>query len=159
MAMNRSARITGAGLLLSLLAGLLIGLGGYTAKFAEATSYLSDDPKACVNCHVMREPHDSWARGLHHAVANCNDCHVPADLLPRYLTKAVHGWRHSKAFTLQNFHEPIRIAPDDLKIIENNCVRCHTEMSGHMAALPGPKGLEATNCTHCHGSVGHGPRR
>lgn len=153
------ARSRIAGITICALVGMLIGAGAYTAKYAEATSYLSDDPSSCINCHVMREHYDGWAKGVHHAVATCNDCHVPAATIPRYATKALHGWRHSKAFTLQNFHEPIQITPSDLRIVESNCVRCHSELSSHIAALPSPRGVESTNCTHCHASVGHGPIR
>lgn len=156
---SRTRRASKAGLVLCVLLGVLFGLGAYTAKYAEATSYLSDDPTSCINCHVMREHYDAWAKSQHHAVANCNDCHVPASTVPRYATKALHGWRHSKAFTLQNFHEPIQITPEDLRIVEVNCVRCHSEVASHMSALPGPRGVESTNCTHCHASAGHGPIR
>ncbi len=159
MTASKPRRASKAGLVLCVLVGLLLGAGAYTAKYAEATSYLSDDPASCINCHVMREHYDGWAKGVHHAVANCNDCHVPASTAPRYATKALHGWRHSKAFTLQNFHEPIQISPADLRIVEANCVRCHGEVASHMAALPGPRGIEPTNCTHCHASAGHGPIR
>jgi hypothetical protein len=43
------------GLLLAGAAGGVFGLGGYTFVYAEGGSYFSDDPRACVNCHVMRE--------------------------------------------------------------------------------------------------------
>ena len=73
----------------------------------------------------MREQYDGWQKASHHARATCNDCHVPQDALGKYVTKAKHGWRHSKAFTLQDFHEPIRIRPEDLAIVNDNCARCH----------------------------------
>ncbi len=41
-------------LLLSALVGTLLDTGGYTFYYAEGASYLSDDPRACVNCHIMR---------------------------------------------------------------------------------------------------------
>lgn len=157
--MSTIRSISAAGILLSVLAGAFLGVAGTTARFAEATSYLSDDPRACVNCHVMRDHYDAWAKGPHHAVAGCNDCHVPQDLVGKYLTKAAHGWRHSRAFTMQDFHEPIMIRPADLEIVENNCVRCHQGLTEHMAFAPTSSGAGAISCTHCHTAAGHGPQR
>lgn len=99
---------------LAVLLGILLGVSAHTLVYAEGFSYLSDDPKACVNCHVMREQYDGWQKASHHAHASCNDCHTPHDFIRKYLTKVDHGWRHSKGFTLNNFHEPIRITPKDL---------------------------------------------
>jgi cytochrome c nitrite reductase small subunit len=50
------------GVALSCLVGVVLGAGSFTAYFAEVTSYLRDDPRACVNCHVMREHYDAWQK-------------------------------------------------------------------------------------------------
>jgi len=139
--------------------GGLLGTGAYTFRYAEGLSYMSDDPTACINCHVMRDQFDSWQKSAHHANATCNDCHVPNNLVGKYTAKAVHGWRHSKAFTLQDFHEPIRISPEDRQIVENNCLRCHAELTSQISAHATHAGVEAADCTHCHSAVGHGARR
>ena len=47
-------------ILAALLLGGLSGLGLYT--YAEGAAYFSDDPKACLNCHVMREPFEANCR-------------------------------------------------------------------------------------------------
>ena len=39
--------------------GLVLGLGAYTFVYARGYSYLSHDPGACANCHVMREHFDA----------------------------------------------------------------------------------------------------
>src|SRR5262245_40855059 len=49
------------GLALCVGLGLFAGIGGYTFYYAEGVTYLSDEPRACVNCHVMR---DAGAHGL-----------------------------------------------------------------------------------------------
>ena len=54
--------------------GLLIGLGGYTFAYARGYSYLTNDPAACANCHIMRDHFDAWTRSSHAAIAACNDC-------------------------------------------------------------------------------------
>ena len=30
--------------------------------YAQGFSYLSDDPAACANCHIMREHYDGWQK-------------------------------------------------------------------------------------------------
>ncbi len=134
--------------------GVLAGVGFYTFDYAEGLSYLSNDPKACMNCHIMREHYDSWVKASHHAVASCNDCHVPRAFLGKYLTKMDNGWHHSVKFTRQNFHEPIRIRPGNLARLQENCVHCHQaiveEIVEHRQVARG-----AARCTQCHRSVGH----
>ncbi len=140
------------------LVGVVVGMGAYTFRYAEGLSYFSSDPKACVNCHVMRESYDGWQKASHHAFATCNDCHIPHDFPRKYLVKAENGFWHSKGFTLQDFHEPIMIRPKNARVLNANCVHCHRELVGEILGH-GAHGHEAGNCVHCHASVGHGPRR
>ena len=77
-----------AALVLCVLAGMLLATGAYTVHYAEGLSYLSNDPKACVNCHIMREQYDGWQKASHHGVAGCNDCHLPRGVVAKYLTEA-----------------------------------------------------------------------
>lgn len=140
------------------LLGFVLGAGGYVFVYARGASYLSDDPAACANCHVMNEHFDGWQKASHHAVATCNDCHTPHALVPKYLTKMENGYHHSKAFTLQDFHEPIRIREKNSRILEANCLRCHTEMVSEL--VEHRSGVsKAPDCVRCHVEVGHGPVR
>jgi len=153
-----------AGLVPCVLLGVLLGTGAYTVNYAEGFSYLSNDPKACVNCHIMREQYDGWQKASHHAVATCNDCHVPHEFIPKYLVKAENGFWHSKGFTLQDFPEPIRLRPVSSRILQANCLHCHRELVNDILRhVPtgehGPTGNEKTDCVHCHSAVGHGPQR
>lgn len=133
--------------------GLLAGLGLITFNYAEGLSYLSSDPKACVNCHIMQSQYDGWQKGSHHAAATCVDCHLPVDLLGKYLAKAQNGWNHSKAFTLQNFPEPIIITARNAAILQANCLRCHEDMVHNLVVSHDNDG---PRCAHCHEAVGHG---
>jgi len=147
-----------AGMVLSILLGAVLGLGAYTFHYAEGGSYFSNDPKACVNCHIMRDSYDSWQKSSHHAVATCNDCHVPHDFLGKYLSKAENGYHHSRAFTFQDFHEPIRIKPGNAKALQANCVACHRDVT-HDIVTYGSAGEPSNECVRCHLSVGHGSAR
>ena len=94
---------------LTALVGIALGLGAYTFAYAKGWSYLTNDPRACANCHVMNEQYDGWLKGSHRSVAVCNDCHMPHDFVGKYVTKARNGFWHSYYFTLGGFHEPIQI--------------------------------------------------
>jgi len=146
------------GWIIAAVAGSLCGLGGYTFHYAEGGSYFSNDPKACVNCHVMQDHYDGWQKASHHAVATCNDCHVPHDFVGKYTVKAEDGYRHSKGFTFQDFHEPIRIKPPSSKVLQANCIQCHADVVQEITTL-GSAGDESNTCVRCHASVGHGPER
>jgi cytochrome c nitrite reductase small subunit len=148
---NRAAKRRG--LIAVVVLGLFVaGLSAFTFFYAHGASYLSDNPRACANCHVMRGHLDDWIRAPHRAVATCNDCHVPHDFLGHWAIKAVDGFKHSFAFTTGFFEEPIRITSFDRGIALANCRRCHAVLTGAMAA--DPRG-EKADCTRCHRGVGH----
>lgn len=154
---GRSAgpRVTRSFVLLAVLAGILLGVGGYTFLYAEGLSYMSDDPEVCINCHIMQPQYDSWQKSSHHAVAVCVDCHLPHDFLGKYIAKAENGWHHSRGFTLQNFHEPIMIKGPNARILQDNCLACHQDLVHELVVgVNGP--AEEVRCVHCHVTVGHG---
>jgi cytochrome c nitrite reductase small subunit len=140
---------------LSVALGILLGVGGFTFRYAEGLSYFSTDPRACVNCHIMRPQYDGWQKSSHHTVAVCIDCHLPHDFVPKYLAKAENGYRHSQKFTAQDFVEPIIVQPAGVAILQDNCVRCHDSLVAEMNA-PALGHGESTDCLHCHRNVGHG---
>lgn len=156
-------------LVVAALVGVPVGLGGYTISYASGLSYLSDDPRACANCHLMNEPYADWQKGPHHASATCNDCHVPPSFPAKYVAKALNGYHHSYGFTFQSptpdapsatrvFDEPIRIKAENSQILQDNCLRCHADLvHGIVRGATWDEG--AIRCVHCHRGVGHGARR
>lgn len=143
---------------IAALAGVFFGVTFYTFYYAQGASYLSDDPVVCTNCHIMRSQFDSWQKGSHHAVAACNDCHLPASQPGRYLVKMENGFNHSRMFTFQNFHEPIQAREVSKTIVEENCRRCHQELVGGSIGA-GVGHSEDLSCMQCHREVGHGAPR
>lgn len=136
--------------------GALLGVGAFTFHYGEGTSYFSTDPRSCVNCHIMQPQFDSWQKSSHHAAATCVDCHLPHGLIEKLIAKSDNGYRHSWAFTFQDFHEPIRITPRNARILRNNCVECHGDLVHALPISDEPR--DAVDCVHCHADVGHGPR-
>ena len=147
--------------------GAFGGASAYTFVAANGLSYMSDDPAVCVQCHIMRDEYDGWRHGSHHAVATCNDCHLPHDSFAHKLfVKASNGYHHSRAFTFQDFAEPIRIHPGNSKVLEANCIHCHGNVVGDITAhgtlgVPSDPMQQADlfGCVRCHQTVGHGPTR
>ena len=144
-----------AALILAILLGTSLGISGYTFRYAEGLSYLSTDPAACVNCHIMRPQYDSWQKASHHTAATCVDCHLPATGLRKWIAKSEHGYRHSKAFTFQDFAEPIRITEADSALVQENCLRCHGDLV-HDLVAGATTDRDAIRCVQCHSAVGHG---
>jgi cytochrome c nitrite reductase small subunit len=154
---SRAATVRGTLLVsLAVVTGSLLGVGGYTFRYAEGLSYFSAEPAACVNCHIMRSQYDGWQKASHHAAAVCIDCHLPHDFVPKYLAKAENGYRHSKEFTAQTFAEPIFIKPRGAEILQENCVRCHAPLVAELEPHGKGNSQRGIKCVHCHASVGHG---
>lgn len=155
--MDLKLGLTRAALVVAIIVGAFSGLGLFTFGYGKGFSYFSSNPISCANCHIMQDQYDSWQKGTHHTAAVCIDCHLPHDVLPKLVAKTDNGWRHSKAFTLQNFHEPIQITPRNAGILQNNCLRCHGDFV-HGIVAGSTTDADAVRCVHCHKGVGHGAR-
>jgi cytochrome c nitrite reductase small subunit len=140
------------GLLCAL--GVPVGVGAFTFIYAKGFSYLSTEPRACVNCHVMNEQYDAWTKSGHRHAATCVECHLPHKGLGKWVAKADHGFRHSVAFTLQNFKEPIEITLRDRLLVQANCVRCHESLVQPVLRSTGAA-RDDVDCLHCHAGAGH----
>lgn len=135
--------------------GLVAGLGLFTFDRADGLSYFSDNPEACVNCHVMRDQFEGWNHSSHRQWATCNDCHTPySSFFAAYYSKAVNGWNHSVAFTLGGFPEPIVITPRNEDIVLASCVGCHAAVTSEILG-GGDLSKGEFACLHCHSDVGH----
>ncbi|MBI3025666.1 MAG: NapC/NirT family cytochrome c [Candidatus Tectomicrobia bacterium] len=121
--------------LLAALLGATVGTGAYVFVYAKGASYLTNDPAACANCHIMSEQYSGWLASSHRAVAVCNDCHTPPGLAAKYQTK------------------PIQINAKNLDVTEQACRNCHQEIVEAIThgQVEGPP----MGCVRCHGTVGH----
>ena len=91
---------------IGLLIGIGAGVGSYTFIYAKGYSYLTNDPAACANCHVMNDYYAAWLKGPHRSVAACNDCHT--EITQAIIASPAHG-----------------------ESDRTSCVRCHWDV-GHM---------------------------
>ncbi len=144
-----------------ILLAIFVGLGLFVLYLSKAHSYLSDRPETCTNCHIMAPQYATWNHSSHREITNCNDCHVPHDnVLNKYFFKAKDGLRHATIFTLRAEPQVIRIKEAGARVVQDNCIRCHSQL------LVDPK-LEASvaahkqtregrRCVECHRETPHG---
>jgi len=148
--------------LLIVLAGLLVGLAGLFAYLLRMHSYLGDDPKACVNCHIMAPYYATWSHSSHGRDATCNDCHVPhQNVAAKYLFKGVDGMKHVAYYVTHSEHQAIQAEEMSAEVIMDNCIRCHTQLNqefvktGRISYMQAQRG-EGKACWDCHRNVPHG---
>lgn len=144
-----------------ILLGILIGLVFFVLHISNAFSYLSDDPKTCVNCHVMYPQYTTWERGSHGRGVTCNDCHVPQNnFITKYLFKANDGLRHATYFTMRWEPQVIQIKDAGKRAVQDNCTRCHSNLIHPLALRPiNNKNVEDQTeryCWECHRETPHG---
>ena len=150
----------------AVLIGVALGVGAFTFVYAKGASYMTNDPAACANCHVMSEHYAAWMKSSHHTVAVCNDCHAPHDLVGKYATKARNGFWHSFYFTTGEYPYPLRITERNHDVTEHACRYCHAPITetvdhGMAATAAGAHSVgdtgeqEPITCTRCHRYVGH----
>lgn len=135
--------------------GLAMGVGLYTFWYGKGYSYMSNDPGACANCHIMSEQFNGWQKSSHHTAATCNDCHTPHNFFGKYYTKASNGFWHSYYFTVGGFHEPIQITEHNRQVAEESCRYCHQQMVESITVNSGEQHFSQVSCIRCHRDVGH----
>ena len=144
-----------------ILLGIFFGLVLLTLHVGRATSYLSDEPSACVNCHVMAPYFATWQNSSHARFTVCNDCHVPQNnVFEKYFFKASDGLRHSYMFTFRLEPQVIRIHEAGRNAVQNNCIRCHSEQIHPISvrAITAQSVQEHGEgyCWDCHRETPHG---
>lgn len=150
---QRKRRGFSAAVLVAVVAGVLLGVGLFTFGYARGASYMTNNPQACANCHVMREQYESWMKSSHGKVAVCNDCHTPPGVIPKYATKALNGFFHSLAFTSGRFPDDIIITPRNHRVTERSCLKCHEDV---VVGIRGTRThRDDISCVACHRTVGH----
>ena len=146
----------------ALVAGFMVGGGLYFLYLLRAHTYLTDEPSACVNCHIMSPYYATWMHSSHGRDATCNDCHVPHENFVRKWTfKGMDGMKHVAAFLTSSEPQVIQAHPASLQVIMNNCIRCHQQLNtefvktGRIDYMMSEVG-KGKACWDCHRDVPHG---
>ena len=146
---------------------IAIGFFIYLIITAKAFSYLSKDPKACINCHVMNTQYATWQHSSHAQQATCVECHLPTDgFFEKYMAKAQDGFNHTLAFTLNTYEHAMRISDDGARRVQKNCISCHKSVTSVIGSnadkyhnFDDPYVENGRKCWSCHKQVPHGKVR
>jgi cytochrome c nitrite reductase small subunit len=146
---------------------IAVGLFVYLMNASKALSYLSSDPKACINCHVMNTQYATWQHSSHAQRADCVGCHLPQEgFINKYIEKGRDGWNHSVAFTFNTFENAIQISDHGSERVQVNCIACHEDaveiMIDNEARYSDlSQGIQPVErkCWDCHREVAHGKTR
>lgn len=137
------------------LIGVAVGIGVVLIRIANATSYLSDSPKTCINCHVMTDAYVSWQRGSHGHSTVCTDCHVPHENpAAKWAYKGLDGTKHSAIYTMRAEPQVMHLSATAVPVVQRNCLRCHEDQL-QMVRLAG---VSERKCWDCHQNI-HGEVR
>ncbi len=141
--------------------GLFVGMILYTFYVSNAVSYLSDDPKTCVNCHLMAPEFATWQHSSHKSVTNCNDCHVPhTSFAAKYYFKMKDGLGHATVFTMGTAPQVIKMKEAGIAVVQENCKRCHGDLNQKVSTIEVTRenNLHGAGklCWDCHREVPHG---
>jgi len=149
-----------------LAVAIALGMGGYLVKASKATSYMSNDAEACINCHVMESYYATWQHSSHAQRAECVDCHLPVEnYIDKYASKSRDGWNHSVAFTLNTYGKRMLITDDGARRVQENCKRCHASRKATLVKhidryhAFDSETLGDRKCWDCHREVPHGKVR
>ena len=132
--------------------------------------HYSEKSEFCASCHEMKIHYDSFKASKHHNehVENCHACHVGPGLKGYAHAKLSDGTHDSMMHSFQAYTDGtfIEIAEDSLKILNGNCIRCHSEGftkdKSHIEFVlksnkhgTGGSAPEKLACTDCHLGVVH----
>jgi cytochrome c nitrite reductase small subunit len=143
----------------------VVGLFAVVAHEAKVLTYLSGDPKVCINCHAMNTHYATWQHSSHRDSAICVDCHLPRDnFLEKVIAKSRDGYNHSLAMTLGSYGNNLRIKGNTAARIQANCISCHQGLVSQMLAnaeLYHEQGRMTLDrpCWECHRGLPHGTTR
>jgi cytochrome c nitrite reductase small subunit len=145
----------------AIMLGILFGLGFLSFYLSNASSYITDDPKACINCHIMKPEYSTWQHSSHREHTTCNDCHVPQNnIVRKYFFKASDGMRHAFMFTFKLDPQIIQINSAGRTVVQENCLRCHIRQVNPVSItnVTGNNYQHGVGklCWDCHRHVPHG---
>ena len=140
-----------------IITGVIVGGGALTLYMLRAHTYLTDDPAACVNCHIMGPYYATWFHSSHSRNATCNDCHVPHEnAVKKWVFKGMDGMRHVAVFLTHGEKDVVRANGESSEVIMNNCIRCHGDYAEvAINATSNPHKDNSLSCVSCHSGVGH----
>ncbi len=151
-----------------VLAGMLVTL--VALGLLHLSFQVSGRNEFCGRCHEMQQWLDDYSFSSHavnHAtvVANCTDCHLPAEGLHHYTYKAYAGIRDVVMHILLDPEEidwEEKLNHKDRFLFEDACTSCHSNLTppgisrgAFLAHRDWERGRTTKRCWDCHETMVH----
>ena len=108
-------------------------------------------PGFCGACHSMELVHRTWGASTHKQF-DCIECHLPhRGFAESFSYKAQAGLRDVADEFERNYSVVTPVTPEAHKILQDNCLRCHSSTVGATRMNRGE-----TQCIKCHRELVHG---
>jgi cytochrome c nitrite reductase small subunit len=122
----------------------------------DAPAYAGTASETCANCHVMDSMYENHFHAPHRAWTECADCHLPhQNVVAYYFEKGRQGMHDVYVFSTGQTPELIRLNENSRQIVQQNCIRCHTDA---VETIMGGVQPFERRCWECHRSTAHGDR-
>lgn len=142
-------RIT-KGLACTLAVSLIVGIAAILFILLGPPQLLAKSESAdfCASCHVMEDQHTAWQNSGTHRRIRCVDCHLPNNNpVSHYVWKSIDGMRDVVFFHTGHVPETITLSNHGEKVVQANCIKCHTEAVERMD--------QSRKCWGCHRQLRH----
>lgn len=106
----------------------------------------------CGRCHAMDVQVSTYLEGIHAQDANCGDCHDPHGLVTGSLFATYTGMRDVYRVVTNTTPVEIRATNLSREVLQDNCLRCHADVLGHVGDTREDGGW---HCFDCHRDVVH----
>ena len=135
-----------------LLVLAVIGLGSILSLKIPFISHLTGSPEFCGSCHIMDPWVDTFQASSHSEHTDCAGCHIPHEFITGSFYKAFTGTRDAVAMILGTAPDRIEISGHGSKVVNDNCLDCHTQV---MEVVGYPKNDRGQDCYDCHQNIPH----
>ena len=131
-----------------ILAGMAVAVA---AMACMAGGYeMAESPAFCGSCHSMTQAHASWQSSNHKQI-DCTECHLPnRNLVVKLIAKGETGMNDVYHETLRDYPATIQVSDSGMKILKDNCLRCHQSSVENTRMADGGQ-----DCTKCHRGLVH----
>ncbi len=131
---------------------LLAGLGLVVMLATKIPALGLAEAGFCGRCHAMDVQVSTYHNSIHAREAHCGDCHDPHGLVTGSAFAAYTGTRDLYRVVTNTTPVEIRATNLSKNVLQDNCLRCHADVLGHIGDTREDGGRY---CFDCHRNIVH----